>query len=360
MIVVTVGVVIVALAVVGDSAVSGDITPGRLPTIGSNPQWHPTLSPEIAVEGQLAVVDEATLWSSDGMGQFHPLVTAPTGGYLQDPAWRPDGKVIAYTRYAPHATTVSATGGPDWRFSAQIWQVDRQRGARPLLAPDDENSLLSQPTWSPDGKAIFYVRSSLYRLGNIAGESRRIERRTRLNDDSQLVVADGYWPTPSSDGRLLAYVRSGPDGRVDLWVHDLETSRDHRLTDGRFASITSPSFAADGQTIAFAGALVRPGRGLPATRPTSVAARLLDWLATPAFAHELLSGLWLIQSDGTSLRPVGAMALDGPIVRWRDAVQLFLYDEDGLIEADRIRGSRITVFRPGSYRGFDWLRLRGS
>jgi dipeptidyl aminopeptidase/acylaminoacyl peptidase len=352
---VTVGVVVVTLAVVGDRAMSGDTALRRLTSITGNVQSHPALWPDIAAAGQMAVVDEVTLWSSDSAGQFHSLATAPTGGYLQDPAWRPDGEAIAYTRYVPRLTNVSDTRGPDWRFTAQIWQVDRQSEAHPLITPDDADTLLSQPAWSPDGNAIFYVRSVFFRQGDIAGQSRRIERRTLSNRYSQPVVEDGYWPTLSADGRLLAYVQSTPDGRADLWVHDLETGGDHRLTDGRFASITSPSFADDGQTIAFGGALVRSGRGLPADRPTGVAARLLDLLATPAYAHELLSGLWTIHSDGTYLRPIGAMALDGPIVRWRDAVQLFLYDEDGLIEADRIRGSRVTIFRPGSYRGFDWL-----
>jgi Tol biopolymer transport system component len=214
---------------------------------------------------------------------------------------------------------------------------------------------LSQPVWAPDGRSIYYVREAFTQQAEVAGQVRQVERRDLATGERTVVAQDGLWPSVSPDGSLLVYVQLSAAGRSELLVRNLASDMPQQLTGGQFAAITSPRFSPDGRTIAFGGAPFSQLRQ-PAPRTDSPGGSLLAWLSPPAFAHELLAGLWLMDLDGSHLREVGTFKLDGPLVRWAsDSNRLLLYDEDGLYRVDVERGQLTVILKPGSYRGFDWL-----
>jgi hypothetical protein len=157
---------------------------------------------------------------------------------------------------------------------------------------------------------------------------------------------------------MLAFVRYEQSGHAYLWARNLSTGSELRLTDDRFADLTSPRFSGDGQTLAFGGASfplrasAAPGNPPGVVDPVSALASLVE----PVHAHELLAGAWLVDVDGSNLRQVGSFVLDGPLVRWSsDPQELLLYNENGLYESDLTVGKLTNIFQPGSYRGFDWV-----
>ena len=66
--------------------------------------------------------------------------------------------------------------------------------------------------------------------------------------------ATSAYPAWSPDGRSLAYARFA-DGTWDLYVYDLDSRRERRLTRGGGDEI-DPAWSPDGRLIAFVGSLL--------------------------------------------------------------------------------------------------------
>jgi len=183
---------------------------------------------------------------SDGKGKTG-IYTAVVGGektvqLTTDPddccpTWSPDSQQIAFSRYADHVhsiLTISALGGTEHRL---------YRG------PDTMGGGLS---WSPDGKHVAFVASP-------SGD------RTR-SSISFLSLADyrahevtspppGYLdrsPTFSPDGKRLAFIRSTIAGvSNDIYVMSLDGGNPKRLTFDNRPIMGSPAWTADSREIIF-------------------------------------------------------------------------------------------------------------
>jgi Tol biopolymer transport system component len=123
------------------------------------------------------------------------------------PVWSPDGSRIAFLRReaaSPGLTivVVPAVGGAETRVAEVL---DHQGYANPLA-------------WTPDGKALL-VRDQL------PGDSTRIVRISLEGVKSPVTFprgeADGI-PTPSPDGKILAFSRISSDHRVQVCVQPLQ------------------------------------------------------------------------------------------------------------------------------------------
>jgi len=108
-------------------------------------------------------------------------------GLAEGLAWSPDGRLLAYT-----ATPASAFAG------AEIWLLRPSDNSTRQLTrrPETENW---SPTWSPDGKRIFYESDDGYRSITKAGTSDE-----EVADDRSLVC-----PALSPHGARIAFVRLG-------------------------------------------------------------------------------------------------------------------------------------------------------
>lgn len=218
-----------------------------------------------------------------GTGEIRRLVTAPAGATLFAPSVAPDGRTLSYVRLAG-ATIELVVGdrvvsdGEDVFAFAASWlsatelvytadgrlrrrRLDRDRAvvdipftavvsvatARPLQRsmrdPDSASSRqvkgIASPVCSADGRRVAFRALNALWLMDIGGNPRRI-------------VADGYFssdPDFSPDGRQLVY-SSDRAGDADLWVRDLATGDERRLTALPGAQLT-PRWSPDGGRIAY-------------------------------------------------------------------------------------------------------------
>ncbi|EQD82501.1 WD40 repeat protein [Saccharopolyspora erythraea NRRL 2338] len=215
----------------------------------------------------------------DAHGNRRTLVTVSEGD-IAGPTFSPDGR-LGYVHRTPSGTAlvldgkvVSDEGEDVFPFSARWLSADellytadgriRRRalgGARsdiPFTAEVSVREVSPPPTrrdfdstadravkgivgpvLSPDG-----TRVAFQALGDIWV--------VRDGEEPEAVVSDGGYntgPAWSPDGRTLVYAGDRA-GTLDLWLHDLETGQDRRLTDLE-GDETGAVFSPDGSAVAF-------------------------------------------------------------------------------------------------------------
>jgi TolB protein len=177
-------------------------------------------------------------------GSVHPL-TPPSKASAYDPAWSPDGRRMAFVRAYGGGSTLVVT------------EVDG--GAERVLESEaDVRGTLAEPAWSPDGTRIAYTRTVLDRRHNFhpllyvvdanGGELRLLARD----------AGDAAW---SPDGRRIAFAsvrdRHGKQCydqcifKRELYVMDADGTNPVRLTHNR-GDDAAPTWSPDGRQIAFA------------------------------------------------------------------------------------------------------------
>jgi TolB protein len=204
--------VLVAVAV-GACATSA---PAQLPT----PEPEPTTTPATARIAFRANLSLYTI-AADGSGRRRLTTRADEPGDL-DPAWAPDGRLIAFTRYADDPPDRSAEPPPD---STRVMVIGADgSGERPLTASLPRGTFQSDPAWSPDGRRVAYVETSFSRARSVdsvvttgpSGEDRRVlhSEVSDLDDDDDPAVffEDPAW---SPNGEHILFTRSTFGGRED-------------------------------------------------------------------------------------------------------------------------------------------------
>jgi Tol biopolymer transport system component len=134
-------------------------------------------------------------------------------------------------------------------------------GVRQLVNEDGRDF---EPDVSADGKTIVYASqpkgsdNTRLNLMEIDGGNRRL---LTSGPAAGLVVTDDY-PHWSPDGKRIVFQRTtatdeGVD--ADLWLIDVETGEETQLTDTPDAWDSTPSFAADGNSVVFESSRDRQG-----------------------------------------------------------------------------------------------------
>lgn len=255
--------------------------------------YEPTWSPdgtEVAFvtgsEGDDADSTAEKIRAVDLEGDTRTVITAERGEVLHSPSWSPNGEDIAYVRERPvdagqpHVDLMvsgeQVTDGedvfvftPDWLSANELlYSADGdirvtnlssdtvsdvpftatfhlpELSYEPKSYFDDEGAQAVQgietPTLSSDGERIAFVALNDLWVMSIGKPPRCI-----TNDSAYQV--DPAW---SPDDRYLAY-SSDKAGTQDLYVHDLQTGTDHRITSRDEEAAVSAAWSPDGSKIAF-------------------------------------------------------------------------------------------------------------
>lgn len=224
----------IAFDMLGDIYVMpiGGGTPTRIAeglSYEQQPRWSPDGS-RIAFVSDRAGGDNIWIMRADGSDKKQ--LTKEDFRLLNQPSWSPDGRYIVAKK---HFTTTRSLGtGEVW-----LYHVDGGSGV-PLVKRVNEKHQkeLGEPTFAPDGKHVYFTRNitpggTFQYAQDSNGELFAIERYELETGDTNRVTAGNggaVRPTPSPDGKYLAFVRR-ERARSKLFVRDLASGNERKLYD---------------------------------------------------------------------------------------------------------------------------------
>ncbi len=172
------------------------------------------------------------IWIMNADGSDKKQLTEESFRLLNQPSWSPDGRFIAAKK---HFTTGRSLGtGEVW-----LYHVTGGEGVLLVKRPNEQHQKeLGEPTYAPDGKSIYYTRN-ITRGGtfeyaqNSNTDLFNIERYD-LDTGEVSTAVSGYGgsvrPTPSPDGRKIAFVRR-EQTKSKLYVKDLASGEERKIYD---------------------------------------------------------------------------------------------------------------------------------
>jgi imidazolonepropionase-like amidohydrolase/Tol biopolymer transport system component len=172
------------------------------------------------------------IWIMNADGSDKRQLTNEKFRLLNEPTWTKDGRYIAARK---HFTTQRSLG------TGEIWLYHVGGGDGVLLVKRSSEALqkeLGEPAFTPDGTGVYYSRNvspgNTFQYAQDSNTSLFEIERYDLEDAEVYTVVQGAGgavrPTPSPDGRKLAFVRR-ERGKSKLYVKDLESGDITRLYD---------------------------------------------------------------------------------------------------------------------------------
>mgnify|MGYP001424801677 FL=1 len=221
-----------AFTVLGD-IYTMPITGGTPTRIAEGLAWEvqPRFSPDgskIAFTSDRAGGDNIWVMNTDGSDMRQ--VTDESFRLLNQPNWSPDGRFIIAKKH--YTTQRSAGTGEIWMYHAS------GGGGVAVVERPNENfqKELGEPVFSPDGEAIYYTFNTtggntfIYAQDSQSGIF--AVQRHDLETGEVTTAIDGYGgavrPTPSPDGKEIAFVRRDKD-QSQLWVKELDSGRERMI-----------------------------------------------------------------------------------------------------------------------------------
>jgi imidazolonepropionase-like amidohydrolase/Tol biopolymer transport system component len=147
------------------------------------------------------------LWLMDRDGSHQRQVTKESYRLLNEPAWTPDGQYLVGRK---HFTSTRSAG------AGEMWLYHRSGGDGVQLTKrrtDQKDS--GEPAFSPDGRYLYYsddiTPGKIFEYNKDSnGEIYDIQRLDRTTGETERYITGpggAVRPTPSPDGRLIAFVR---------------------------------------------------------------------------------------------------------------------------------------------------------
>ena len=299
--------------------------------------------------GRLAVVQGSGLWMVGSDGQPVRLATG-AGGWLQDPAWSPDGAVLIYTHVRTPLRLLPGPGLPAGMVqpTGDLYLVrPSEPGTAPVLAVEHEapGEQLVSAAWWPDSRGFFLVRTrpgdagapgtaDLLRVDRDGGTRTVIETGTvpaqvAVAPDGTVAVLGGIG-APVASGAPMALVLIRPSGERTVLA----------TTTRGFDVLGWPRFSPDGRQLAFGAS--GPG---PSGRSAGGTWNLRTLGPRTALAHGPPSWLWIANLDLGELRRTPSEGLDDLAgIAWiAGGTELLALDADGLTMLNSETGATTRV-----------------
>lgn len=204
---------------------------GKATRISSDIGWQ--MQPVWSPDGKFIAFtsDEGggdNIWIMDAKGRNARAITNETFRLLNSPAWSPDGQFIVARK---HFTNTRSLG------AGEVWLYHIQGGDGVMLTEkaNDEKDL-GEPAFSPDGKYVYFSQDDTPgKTFHYSKDSEQgiytIKRFERETGDIEVILSGAggaIRPTPSPDGKTLAYIRR-VDFKTSLYLYDLETGTSKEL-----------------------------------------------------------------------------------------------------------------------------------
>jgi imidazolonepropionase-like amidohydrolase/dipeptidyl aminopeptidase/acylaminoacyl peptidase len=195
-------------------------------------QMQPSYSPDgkhIAFTSDQGGGDN--IWVSDRDGKNPRQVTKETFRLLNSPNWTPDGEYIVARK---HFTSQRSLG------AGEMWLYHRSGGGGLQMTkkPNDQKDA-GEPVFSPDGRYLYFSQDTtpgpIFEYNKDPNTQifviQRLDRQT--GETEQFVTGPGgaVRPTPSPDGKLLAFVRRVRNKSV-IHLYDVKSGETWPIYDG--------------------------------------------------------------------------------------------------------------------------------
>jgi Tol biopolymer transport system component/imidazolonepropionase-like amidohydrolase len=167
------------------------------------------------------------LWLMNADGSDRRQFTRLDDSLATNPMWMPDGQYVVVKRHV--RSTRSVGGGEIW-----LYHIEGGSGIK-LKERTSFTSDQNEPYPSPDGRWVYYSYSGPFDYNrNVHAGIFQVSRLDRVTGRIEQVTAEGggaVRPTPSHDGRSLAFVRRIGLKSV-LMVRDLASGAERAVFDG--------------------------------------------------------------------------------------------------------------------------------
>jgi len=233
----------------------GPVVPGRTPSASA----PPVVNPEVGIDGKLVYAKAGNLWIHEGT-ESRRLTDS---GRDTQPAWSADGTWV-YFLETRQTTGRFAVAGTERRYDIRYPLLTRIRpdgtDRETLLSGLYQSGPSNRYTWfffmrdpavSPDGKRLALVSDGPDPTGsNVVLQTfdvaRRVLAKVGLPEQAPLGHQNPTW---SPDGKYILYVKNGRQadrGLPTLWRYEVATKKNVALTGPGY---THPSYSADGRRI---------------------------------------------------------------------------------------------------------------
>jgi TolB protein len=228
----------------------------------------------LAVRASVRVSTNLSRLTITGGGAPEGAIEVP--GIVQGVSLSPDGRRVALNSYDGRTST------------SGLWLVDVATGQLSSLPGGPGPT--GPPRWSPDGgRLLFFAAQGDESLAYVLeiGQAEPVQLFERPG------VLDSDW---SPDGKTLVFSAQDANSLFQLFEANTDGSGERQLTTSD-TSKSSPLWAEDGSTIAFAGTVVVPQVSRVAISRHNVA-------------------VWLVNADGSGERALTDVALDAWPLAW--------------------------------------------
>ncbi len=187
-------------------------------------------------------------------GKVETIFETDVGGWIRSVAVSPDLQNLIIG-YAP------SSDSPSPREELYILPLDGSQSPQLLFTPPTDEDQYDQPTWSPNGKYLYFIHFNP--LSDIT--SYEIMRLAYPDGKPEFLLSQAYWPRVSEDGSQLAYVAISSvlsaNGPNELSIANADGTNAHPIpllgSDWTHNIIDAPLFLPDGQSILFSAPVQR-------------------------------------------------------------------------------------------------------